>query len=217
MTFCLKCLIDTSLRDVFRFQRWNLPNRYWWVLQHALLKWSQMYWPTQWIWLWMCWRWRKILSCFVWSKIHLKFLLFLHWKPSSIYHNEKCPPKVLLVAFVKRTLMTANHHHATMVCVRMALPPFPVSVFLGTQAPSVISRFRNATATLVRTEVAALTGLTPTSASVYQEPQVSAWCPLKPFLKGCLVRNLYSWKKMYYLTSMSEIIRTIVHTFTHYF
>lgn len=65
MAFCLKCLIGTFLCDVFRFQWWNLPNRHRWVLQHALLKRSQMYRPTQWIWLWMCWRWRKMI--YIWN------------------------------------------------------------------------------------------------------------------------------------------------------
>lgn len=51
--------------------------------------------------------------------------------------------------------MIAIQSHATMVCVKMALPPFPVSVMLDTQAPSVIFRSKSATATLVRTEDAA--------------------------------------------------------------
>lgn len=53
--------------------------------------------------------------------------------------------------------MTAFHHHATMVCVKMALPPSSASVLLDTRAPFVISRSRNVTVTLVRTEDAALT------------------------------------------------------------
>lgn len=76
--------------------------------------------------------------------------------------------------------MTAYQSHATMVCVKMALPPSPVSAMLDTQAPSVISRSRSATATLVRTEGAALTWSMPISVTAHQEPQVGTWCATLP-------------------------------------
>lgn len=75
--------------------------------------------------------------------------------------------------------MTASQIHATTVCVRMVLPPTPVSAILDTPAPSVISSSMSATATLVRTKDDALTSLTPTVVAVYLEPQVSTECAAK--------------------------------------
>lgn len=78
--------------------------------------------------------------------------------------------------------MTAYQSHATMVCVKMGLPPSCVSVTLDTLAPSVISRSRSATATHVRTEGAALTWSMPTSVTAHLELQVGNWCAISPVL-----------------------------------
>lgn len=67
--------------------------------------------------------------------------------------------------------MTVYQSHATMARVKMASPPSPANATLDTQAPSVISRSRSATATLVRTEDAVLTWSMPTSVTALREPQ----------------------------------------------
>lgn len=82
-----------------------------------------------------------------------------------------------------------------MVCVKMALPPFPVTVMLDIQAPSVVSLSKSATATLVRTEDAASTWLMATSVTAYQELQVCT--------NACTADKLiliYSSKKRCHLT-----------------
>lgn len=89
-----------------------------------------------------------------------------------IFLRRNVIPQASLVRFVKKTSMTAYQNRATMVCVKMASPPSPVSAMLDTQAPSVISRYRSATAIPVRTEDAALTSSMPTSATAHREPQV---------------------------------------------
>lgn len=70
--------------------------------------------------------------------------------------------------------MTAYLSRATTVCVRMALPPSHVSAMPDTLVPSVISKYRSATATHVTTEGAALTWSMPTSVTVHRESQVGS-------------------------------------------
>lgn len=92
-----------------------------------------------------------------------------------------------------------------MVCVKTALPLFHVSATLDTLAPSVISKFRSATATHVRTEAAALIWSMPTSVTAHLEPQVGMcerWiCILLYKLLYCNFytssMSLYWWATLY--------------------
>lgn len=86
--------------------------------------------------------------------------------------------------------MTVYRSHATMVCVKTASPPSPVSATRDTQAPSAISRSRSATATRARTEDAALTWSMPTSVTAHQEPQVGSSRATKFIF--CTVRQINS-------------------------
>lgn len=108
-----------------------------------------------------------------------------------------------------------------MVCVKTALPLSHVSATLDTLVPSVISKFRSATATHVRTEGAALIWSMPTSVTAHLEPQVGMceqwivyYC-INYYIVIFIPPHCLCVGRQLYILSLSQYLRKTLHRDFH--
>lgn len=124
-----------------------------------------------------------------------------------------------LVCSARITSTTAFRSRATTVCVKTALPLSHVSATLDTSVPSVISKFKSATATHVRTEGAASIWSMPTSVTAHLEPQVGMceqWIVYyKKRIEIFTPPHYLCVGMQFYILSHSQYLGNTLHIFFH--